>query len=227
MENTELFPAVMVDIAIFIVDENGLRVLLVQRGNAPEKGLWALPGGFLQPEVDDNLEAAARRVLSQKIGVDTPHLEEVCTFSGKDRDPRGWSISVLYVALLPRDQINAVVKEKIDAVDWVDARNHGLTLAFDHDAHLKKAVSVLKCRVERNVLPLHLMPEQFTLTALQRTCEAILGEALDKSVFRRRLKPDPKKKNQIIDVIPLGTKEAGATKSSLLYRARVGFTFAA
>ena len=71
----ELYPTVMVDIAIFSVDENGLRVLLVHRANEPQKGLWALPGGFLKPELDANLESAARRVLIEKIAVDTPHLE--------------------------------------------------------------------------------------------------------------------------------------------------------
>ena len=223
----ELYPTVMVDIAIFSVDENGLRVLLVHRANEPQKGLWALPGGFLKPDVDANLEAAARRVLIEKIGVDTPHLEEVCTFSGKDRDPRGWSISVLFFALLPRDQVPAVVKAKVDAVDWVDARNHGLCMAFDHDAHLSRALDVLKRKVERHALPLQLMPEHFTLTALQRTCEAILGHELDKSVFRRRLKADLEK--QLPDVSDLveveGLKETGHQRPAKLYKARNGFAF--
>jgi 8-oxo-dGTP diphosphatase len=223
----ELYPTVMVDIAIFSVDQNGLRVLLVHRANEPQKGLWALPGGFLKPDVDANLEAAARRVLIEKIGVDTRHLEEVCTFSGRDRDPRGWSISVLFFALLPRDQVPAVVKAKVDAVDWVDARNHGLGMAFDHDAHLSRALDVLKRKVERHALPLQLMPEHFTLTALQRTCEAILGHELDKSVFRRRLKVDLEK--QLPDVSDLveveGLKETGHQRPAKLYKARDGFTF--
>ena len=96
MVKRELYPAVMVDIAIFSVDESGLRVLVVRRANEPQKGLWALPGGFLKPPADDSLEGAARRVLREKVNVDTPHLEEVRTFSGKDRDPRGWSVSVLF-----------------------------------------------------------------------------------------------------------------------------------
>jgi len=225
MNERELYPLVMVDIAIFSVDENGLRVLMVRRGNEPEKGLWALPGGFLKPQEDDSLEGAARRVLLQKVGVDTPHLEEVRTFSGKVRDPRGWSISVLFYALLPQDQVNAVVRSKVEAVEWVDARLHGLSMAFDHGKHLAVALEVLKRKVERHALPLHLLPEQFTLTALQRTCEAVLGYPLDKSVFRRRLKPDPKKPDQVHDLVPVGTKASGVTKSSWLYRARDGFTF--
>ena len=222
----ELYPTVIVDIAIFSVDENGLRVLLVHRANEPQKGLWGLPGGFLKPDVDANLEAAARRVLIEKIGVDTPHLEEVCTFSGKDRDPRGWSISVLFFALLPRDQVPAVVKAKVDAVDWVDARNHGLGMAFDHGTHLSRALDILKRKVERHALPLHLMPEHFTLTALQRTCEVILGHVLDKSVFRRRIKPELEKKPlEDRDLQEVGLKEKGHQRPAKLYKAREGFAF--
>ncbi|MEO8119077.1 MAG: NUDIX domain-containing protein [Rhodoferax sp.] len=227
MKNRELYPTVMVDVAIFCVDDNGLQVLLVQRSNEPEKGLWALPGGFLKPDEDASLEAAARRVLAEKIAFDIPHLEEVCTFSGKDRDPRGWSIGVLYFALLPRDQVTAAVKNKVDAVEWVDARDHGLTMAFDHDAQLKKAVSVLEGKVERHVLPLPLMPAQFTLTALQKTCETILGYALDKSAFRRRLSPDPAKfpaqESELVKVED--AQERGRQRPAQIYRAREGFMF--
>lgn len=223
----ELYPAVMVDIAIFSVDENGLRVLLVHRDNEPQKGLWALPGGFLKPEADANLVSAARRVLIEKIGVDTPHLEEVCTFSGKDRDPRGWSISVLFFALLPRDQVPAVVKAKVDDVKWVDVRGHGLAMAFDHEVHLSRALDVLKRKVDRHALPLQLMPEHFTLTALQRTCEAILGHELDKSVFRRRLKPELEKRPpEVSDLVEVdGLKQTGHQRPAKLYKARDGFAF--
>jgi 8-oxo-dGTP diphosphatase len=223
----ELYPTVMVDIAIFSVDENGLRVLLVHRANEPQKGLWALPGGFLKPELDANLESAARRVLIEKIAVDTPHLEEVCTFSGKDRDPRGWSISVLFFALLPRDQVQAVVKAKVDDVKWVDAKAHGLAMAFDHNDHLNRAIDILKRKVERHALPLHLMPQKFTLTALQRTCEAILGSSLDKSVFRRRLKADLEKQHpEVPDIVEvIGATETGHQRPAQLYKVRDGFKF--
>lgn len=227
MKSRELYPAVMVDVAIFCVDDDRLQVLLVQRKNEPEKGLWGFPGGFLMPQEDANLEAAARRVLADKIAFDLPHLEEVCTFSGKDRDPRGWSIGILYFALLPRHQVTAAVKNKVDAVKWVDAKDHGLAMAFDHDAQLQKAVSVLKRKVERHVLPLHLMPEQFTLTALQKTCETILGYALDKSAFRRRINPDSIKiRGQESELVKVeNAQERGRQRPAQIYKAREGFLF--
>lgn len=227
MKKRMLYPTVMVDIAIFSVDKGHLQVLLVHRANEPEKGLWALPGGFLKTDEDDDLEAAARRVLFDKIGVSTPHLQAVCTFSGRERDPRGWSISALYLALLPQELIHAVVKAKVDAVEWMDARGHGLEMAFDHALHLQKAIDFLKDKVVRHALPLHLMPAHFTLTALQRTCEAILGEPLDKSVFRRRLKAAQEKRlSQDPDLVELlGMKETGHQRPATLYKARDGFTF--
>lgn len=214
----KLYPLVVVDIALFSAGEDGLRVLLVQRAEEPELRRWALPGGILRPDEDASLEAAARRVLRDKVSVDIPHLEEVCSFSGPDRDPRGWSIGVLFYALLPRHQVNALVKNKVEAVEWADAGNPGHRMAFDHGKQLATALGVLRDKVERHALPLHLMPERFTLTELQHTCEAILGHALDKSVFRRRLRGSR-------DLVELGEFVGGAQRPAQLYRASDGFSF--
>ena len=77
----QLFPLVMADIALFTVQDRLLNVLLVKRQEAPAAGEWALPGGFLLPDVDRNLDATARRVLKRKTQVDVPHLEQVATVS--------------------------------------------------------------------------------------------------------------------------------------------------
>ena len=213
-----LYPLVLVDTALFSVDDEGLKVLLVRRAEEPEIRKWALPGGMLKPHEDTSLESAARRILRDKISVELPHLEEVCTASGPDRDPRGWSISVLFFALLPRDQVQAVVKSKVEAVEWANVANLGHRIAFDHEALLERAVGVLRDRVERSVLPLHLMPEHFTLTQLQRTCETVLGRPLDKSVFRRRLKGSSA-------MVELDEFERGAQRPAQLFRATEGFSF--
>jgi len=218
MTTPALFPLVVVDVALFSVDERGLRVLLVKRAMEPQQGYWALPGGVLKPDLDADLEAAARRVLRNKVSVDIPHLEEIRTFSGAARDPRGWSIALLFCALLPRDQVQAVIRNKVEAVEWADAGKPGYHLAFDHTAQLAVALQVLRDKVDRHALPLHLMPEKFTLTALQRACEAILGRALDKAVFRRRLKGST-------DLVETDEYERGLQRPALLYRARDGFTF--
>lgn len=214
----ELFPLVGVDIALFSVDQSRLQVLLVKRAEEPAAKQWALPGGILKPHLDDSLEAAARRVLAHKVSIELPLVEEVCTFSGPDRDPRGWSLSVLFYSLLPRDQVNALVRNKVEALEWVDASAPGHRLAFDHAQHLTAAVAKIRAKVEAGTLPLHLLPEKFTLTQLQRTIEAILGRELDKSSFRRQLKSSS-------DLVELDEYERGAQRPAQLFRASDGFLF--
>ncbi|KXU97833.1 ADP-ribose pyrophosphatase [Caballeronia megalochromosomata] len=215
----KLFPLVTADIALFTVHEGSLRVLLGKRANAPELGKWALPGGVLDPASDSDLDDTARRVLSSKIGVDVAFLDQVATFSGAARDPRGWSLSVLYYALLPRDQVPAVAGNKTEAVEWRDAFAPGSRLAFDHAKLVEAALTTLRSKVVSAALPLHLLPERFTLTELQRTCELILGHSLDKSVFRRRLKSEP-------SIVQLeGEFLYGAQRPAQLYRAAADFRF--
>jgi ADP-ribose pyrophosphatase YjhB (NUDIX family) len=221
MKETTLFPLVLVDIALFSIVEDSLRVLLVKRAHEPEVRRWALPGGIVKPGGDASLEEAANRVMRSKVSVDIPHLEQVRTFSGPDRDPRGWSVSVLFWALLPYDQITALVRDKVETLGWVDASNPGHQMAFDHREQLTAALHVLRSRlgVSSPALPLHLMPKSFTLTALQKTCQSILGREIDKAAFRRRLKGSP-------DLVELtGEMQRGSHAPAQLYRARDGFTF--
>ncbi|WP_245763383.1 NUDIX hydrolase [Paraburkholderia diazotrophica] len=207
------------DIALFTVQDRNLRVLMVKRANDPELGKWALPGGILNPATDADLDETAQRVLSGKTGVDVPFLEQVATFSGATRDPRGWSLSVLYYALLPSDQVHAVAGRATDAIEWRDAFAPGSRLAFDHAALIRAALATLRDKVDRAALPLHLLPARFTLTELQQTCESILGRSLDKSVFRRRLKDEPG-----IEQLA-GEFLYGAQRPAQLYRAADGFRF--
>lgn len=221
MKNTALFPLVLVDIALFSIVDDCLQVLLVKRAQEPELRRWALPGGILKPDIDADLEGAARRVMRSKVSCEIPHIEEVRTFSGADRDPRGWSVSVLYWALLPYDHVTALVRDKVEKVDWFDANATGHRLAFDHNQQLNAALGVLRNRITVSLpaLPLHLMPEKFTLTELQKTCQSILGREIDKAAFRRRLKDSP-------DLVELpGEMQRGSHAPAQLYSARDGFTF--
>lgn len=187
---SELFPLITVDVALFTLVGAELRVLLARRANAPFRDRWALPGGFLLPDQDTSLEEAAMRVLANKVGVRVRQLGQVVTVSGATRDPRGWSLSTVFSALLPFEEVPAVAGAKTAQIDWVDPAAHGLALAFDHVALLERALAALRDKVERKTLPLHLMPDRFTLTDVQQACEAILGRKLDKGSFRRQIKDD-------------------------------------
>ena len=217
----ELYPLVFADVALFSVVDDRLHVLLVRRAEDPHAGQWALPGGILKPDVDKDLHGTAQRVMRGKLAVDVPYLEEVCTASGPHRDERGWSISILYLALLPMDQVHAAVGNKIDALKWVDPFARDALLAFDHSELLHKAMDKLRAKVERHALPLHMLPQKFTLSQLQRISEIVLGRDLDKSVFRRRLKD--LHGEDLVEVT--GEMVRGVQRPAQLWRAADGFQF--
>jgi 8-oxo-dGTP diphosphatase len=215
----KLFPIVAADVALFTVLEDSLRVLLLQRKNDPLAGEWALPAALLKPDKDASLERTARRALEDKTRVAIPHLEQVSVFSGPDRDPRGYSLSVLFYALLPTDKAPAVAGAKATDVAWSDVAHLKRPIAFDHRQMIELATTRLRQKVEQQVLPLHLLPAEFTLTQVQRVCEAVMGKQLDKSSFRRRLRSD----ESLVEVE--GKFELGANRPAQMFRMIPGFRF--
>ena len=188
-ENLHQRPIVSVDLAIFALAPDGLEVLLAQRGTEPFAGSWALPGGWIHVEEDEDLEAAAQRVLSQKTGVAAPYFEQVGVFGNAARDPRGWSLSVTSMALIAQDAVILQHGGNVTDAAWhpIDSETAAKPLAFDHAAILKAAVTRLRNKVEYTTLPVHLLPEAFTLSELQAVYERLLGRMLDKSAFRKRI----------------------------------------
>jgi 8-oxo-dGTP diphosphatase len=175
---------VTVDCVVFAVVDEALRVLLIRRGRAPFAGGWALPGGFI--EMDEDLEAAARRELSEETGLRDLYLEQLYTFGDPGRDPRGRVVSVAYYALVDPAGHQLEAASDADAVEWfaVDALPE---LAFDHQVILETALERLRGKVRYAPLGFELLPSRFTLTQLQRLYEIILGRPLDKRNFRRKI----------------------------------------
>ena len=178
-----------VDLAIFTLRDGCLRLLLIKRDAHPEKGKLALPGGFVDLVRDANLQATASRKLFEKTGVSLSHLEQVHTQGNRDRDPRGWSITVLYMALVSDAQLEAQQTENSADLHWRDpaALTRSRSLAFDHRDLIKVALTRLRAKAEYTSLPLFFMPEAFTLSELQQSFEILLGKKLEKKSFRRRI----------------------------------------
>jgi hypothetical protein len=179
-------PITTIDLAIFALAEDGLEVLTVQRTAEPFTGHWALPGGWIHIDEDQDLDAAARRILASKTGVQTPYLEQLQSFGNATRDPRGWTLSVAYVALISQDDARRCVHADI-AWRSLDGDPLAMQLAFDHAAILSAALSRVRSKVEYSTLPVYLLPRAFTLGELQSVYERILGRRLDKSAFRKRV----------------------------------------
>jgi len=198
-------PLTTVDIVIFTVLDGQLQVLLVQRPGGPEEpypNAWALPGGFVDVAKDDSLLACAKRKLLDKTGVKSPYLEQLGSWGGKARDPRGWSATHAYFALLAADSVK-LVQDDARPAKWhpVDELSPRKRLAFDHGDILQAALERLRNKVEYTSLPAFLLPEPFTLPQLQKMYEVVLGRPIDKSGFRTRaLAADFLKEEGFLDV---------------------------
>jgi 8-oxo-dGTP diphosphatase len=175
-------PAVATDIAIFTLKAGRLALLLIERGQEPFAGRWALPGGFLRE--DEDLETCARRELQEETGFDAAMLLHFANFSAPRRDPRERVISVAYLALLPSDNVTLRADSDAAAAEWFDVATlpH---LAFDHDEIVRHALVSLRKRAGDFTILLALLPERFTLGALQSAFEAVAGHATDKRNFRK------------------------------------------
>lgn len=204
-------PAVTVDVVVLTIQNNDLKVLLIQRAGEPFEGMWALPGGFVG--MRESLRRAAWRELREETGVSAAFLEQLGAFGHPDRDPRERVITVAYYALVPFDRLNIRA-----ASDARDARLFSVgdlpELAFDHPKILRRARERLKTKLDDAVVALQLVPEAFTLSELQRVHEVILGASIDKRNFRKRLL-------NLGLVEPTGAeRRTGPHRPARLYRAR-------
>lgn len=132
-------PAVTADCAV-ITREEEPKVLLIQRGNEPFKGCWAFPGGFM--DMDETTEQCAIRELQEETGLKVSGLRQIGAYSKVDRDPRGRTVTVAYLAVVDRP---LPVKGQDDAAraEWwpLSALPR---LAFDHDEIMRDAIRKYK-----------------------------------------------------------------------------------
>lgn len=176
-----------VDAVVLRAGHDGLELLLWQRpadANA-FPGVWALPGGWVFEDQDADLAATVTRLLATKVGFTPDYLEQVETIGSRDRDPRGWSMTVLHLALV-RQSASRVSRPDIC---WrpVAALRANPQLPFDHDLLLAKALTRLAARASYSTLPLYLAEHELKLPELQRIYELALGNPLHKRAFRDRL----------------------------------------
>ncbi|GGQ32665.1 NUDIX hydrolase [Streptomyces mutabilis] len=192
-----------------------MHVLLVERGQEPYAGRWALPGGFLLPE--ESAETAARRELAEETGladVTDLHLEQLRTYSEPDRDPRMRVVSVAFAALLPDPPAPHGGGDASQA-RWVPY-DAAVDLAFDHDRILADARRRVGAKLEYTCLATAFCPAEFTLGELQQVYETVWGTALDRPNFRRKVLATP----GFVEAVPGAARLTGGRgKPAALYRA--------
>ena len=176
--------ALTVDCVVFGMDDQDLKVLLIERDLPPFEGEWALPGGFVH--VDETLDEAARRELCEETGLMKVFLEQLYTFSALDRDPRERVISVAYYALV--NLVDHRVQAATDAREaaWFSVDDVP-TLAFDHAEVLGAALERLRGKLGYQPIGFELLPQKFTLSQLQHLYEVVLERELDKRNFRKKV----------------------------------------
>ena len=176
-------PAVTIDVVIFTIEDNDLKVLLIKRNREPYKEKRALPGGFLLSK--EATGKAALRILREKAGVGKVYLEQLYTFDNLERDPRGHVLTVSYFALINRDKIKFASNKDAQAPEFYSVSNLS-KLAFDHKNIIEYAVRRLRYKLEYTNVIYSLMPATFTFGNLQKVHETILDRKLDKRNFRKK-----------------------------------------
>jgi ADP-ribose pyrophosphatase YjhB (NUDIX family) len=177
-------PSVTVDVVIFSLVNDDLRVLLVKRQAAPFANRWAIPGSFVR--IDESLEEAAVRALADETGIYDVYTEQLYTFGTLGRDPRTRVITIAYFALVPHDAISHQPGQETAETGWFSITKLP-ELAFDHAEIVDYAFTRLRYKLEYTSVGFQLLPDVFTLTELQKAYQIILGEQLDKRNFRRKI----------------------------------------
>lgn len=210
-------PFVRIELAVLGLADDALQVLLGRRTEAPHAGQWALPGGVLRIDQDPDLDAACQRVAAERLGLTLRDATQLMAVGGRSRDPRApWALSVVYRCTILPQALRATPGKRLAALKWVNASDTDdlAQLAFDHGQLIDHAVKSLRADVADLRFRSGLLPPTFTLGELQRSAEVILGRALDKSSFRRRLEAAG-------CVTPVeGELRTGAFRPAQLYRLR-------
>lgn len=213
-------PSVTVDTLIFRLQtippispkhkpEKEFQILLIKRGEHPFKNAWAIPGGFVN--MNESLEDAAYRELSEETNIQNVYLEQLYTFGDVGRDPRTRVISTSYIALTSNAELQPSAGDDAKEAKWFTIKDGDEAfqlisdddciiyeriagdysvksehrLAFDHFKILQMGIQRIRNKLDYTDILFTLLPESFTINEALKTCEAIIGKTVDRSNFRR------------------------------------------
>jgi 8-oxo-dGTP diphosphatase len=198
---------VAVLVVIFTVDEGRFQVLLIRRSAEPFKDAWSLPGGLLAS--GESLQEAAVRKLAEETGVADVFLEQLYTFCDLDGHA---SVAAAYFALI--DIAEALLAQRSEWLPaWFPVADLP-PLAFRNHEVIEYALQRLRAKLDYSNVAYSLLPEEFTLSQLQATYEAILGRPLDKRNFRKRVTTSPSSSPRAAAPASPGTARRSSTASA-------------
>lgn len=199
---TNYISQVSIDCVIFGFHNQQLKVLVLKFKNSD---VYALPGGFIRN--DEDIDAAAARVLWERAGVKDIYLEQFATFgkvgrnnpalsmqlleaAGKPLRDNHWIydrfLSVGYYALVDFTQVIPQVDEISDSCQWYDIQEVP-PLFIDHPQIMEKALYCLRRDIDNQAITSNLLPEFFTMGELQLVYETILGTSFVRTNFQRKM----------------------------------------
>lgn len=207
--------SVAVDLLVFTIEADRLKILTIRRQYPPFEGQRALPGVFVRD--DETLDQAAQRGLREETGLEDIYFEQLYTWGAPDRDPRRRVISVSYLALVDAQRLRGFgpgLRTTGAELSDVQALLEAEDLAFDHRQIIACGRERLAGKVEYTPIAFSLVPEEFTLPQLQRVYELLLGKPLYKANFRKKIAP-------LVEETDRSTS-GDAHRPSKFYRLRTG-----
>ncbi len=189
-ENDYKKPSVAVDLLVFTIEDDRLKIVLIEREEHPFKNMLSLPGVFVG--IDETLDEATKRGIGEETGLRDMYFEQLYTWGEVDRDPRMRIISVSYLSFSHRDKINLSAGKRTVSVGLYDVDellDSDTELAFDHKKIIQYGRERIKNKVEYSKIAFEFLQEEFTLPQLQRVYEILLDKPLYKANFRRKIAP--------------------------------------
>ena len=180
------YPNITVDAVVFSYIDEKLHVLLIKRNFEPFKGRYALPGAFIKD--DESSDYAVKRMLVDETGLGVIYLEQLCTFTDPNRDPRQRIISIAHYALINSTNEKLTTSKHATEVEWVEIKEaFKRDLAFDHKEIMHYALQRLRNKLRYEPIGFDLLPNYFTIGELFNLYCAILDEGLDRRNFTRKI----------------------------------------
>lgn len=174
--------AITADCVIFGFNGKSLKILLIERGNEPFLGYWALPGGFMR--MDETIEQTAARELREETNLSNVYLDQFRVYSKVGRDPRERVVTVAFIALVKPDDYNVLAGDDAANAVWFDD-NMLPPLAFDHSEIISEAREYLKEILLLKPVAFELLNKTFTISQLQTVYEVINRTSYDRRNFLR------------------------------------------
>ena len=160
---------------------------MVKRSIEPFLGRWGLPGGFVDIDIDDDTDMTARRKLREKTGLSPQYLEQLQVFSSINRDPRGFSLTAAYFALVAHQPATPNI-DTVEQAEWLNVSDLPTTpVAFDHKHIIDIAYKRLRQKALYSMLPIYCCRPLFTIGQLKAVIETIIGKAIQRKTLMRRI----------------------------------------